>query len=327
RLIKVPFVGMPVEIDQLGRGKITKLIGKNALVAVDVLDGRQIEWPVSSIKPILVKDQVRFDTVVQPRVPVKTVKNDKISTLNRALESLRFGLVPEQYIEELTLGIEELNTWAQTCFARIMFNPRCGFEVNGPYGTGKSHTLALIRYLARKKGLLTARVEVDGQNVSLSNPAPLLYSLWNSLAENDLESENPLLNLYVKVIKRGNIPTSVINEDYDRIQNNIETIHTLMRTGYLDKYTHVVDAVISSSNEFTGRQAVKIITTEPNLDRSQIKLDNMIGHRVKERPYDFIESLAGHAMLAKLAGYKGLVVTIDEFETEHKDKKNLVRVE
>lgn len=36
-----------------------------------------------------------------------------------------------------------------------------------------------------------------------------------------------------------------------------------------------------------------------------------------DRPKDFIESLAGHALIAKLAGYKGMIITIDEFEVEH----------
>jgi len=42
----------------------------------------------------------------------------------------------------------------------------------------------------------------------------------------------------------------------------------------------------------------------------------MIGNTVVDRPYDLVESLAGNAIVAQLAGLRGLVVTIDEFEVE-----------
>jgi hypothetical protein len=42
----------------------------------------------------------------------------------------------------------------------------------------------------------------------------------------------------------------------------------------------------------------------------------MIGRRVEERPADMVEALIGSAQLAKLAGFAGLVITIDEFEVE-----------
>jgi len=47
----------------------------------------------------------------------------------------------------------------------------------------------------------------------------------------------------------------------------------------------------------------------------------MVSRTVQARGMDLVESLAGHAALARLAGFKGLVVTIDEFEIEYIDKK------
>lgn len=45
-------------------------------------------------------------------------------------------------------------------------------------------------------------------------------------------------------------------------------------------------------------------------------IKRMIGNTVVDRPYDFVGSLAGNAIIAQLAGLRGLVVTIDEFEVE-----------
>ncbi|MBE3101366.1 MAG: DUF2791 family P-loop domain-containing protein, partial [Firmicutes bacterium] len=254
----------------------------------------------------------------------RKVDNSILKT--RTIESLRFGLVPEHHIEQLTLGFTELNDWASNTFEKCSSGVPNGFEISGPYGTGKSHTLSLIRYLARKQGFLTARVELDGQNISLSSPVLFLNALWATLAENDLDSDSPLVSLYIKVIEKGILPTKIIRNGVDRIQNNLQTIHTLMKTGNIEKYAHIVEAIISCSDEYTAIQAKKEISAELNINYSQILLDAMVSKAVSKRGLDLIESLAGHAMLAKMAGYKGLIVTIDEFEIEYIDKKNINRV-
>jgi hypothetical protein len=48
----------------------------------------------------------------------------------------------------------------------------------------------------------------------------------------------------------------------------------------------------------------------------RLALRRMLGNSVAERPYDLVATLAGHALIARLAGFQGLVVTIDEFEVE-----------
>lgn len=325
----IPIPGMIVEVEKIGRAKIVKLVGNKALISVDALSGRQIEWEIDKMSPINTMEQPSNETQLHDRTSTnifhRNRNNDVLKT--RTIESLRFGLVPEHHIEELTLGFDELKTWTSESLKGCLSGNPSGFEISGPYGTGKSHTLSLIRYLARKQGFLTARVEVDGQNISLSNPAVLLNALWTTLAENGLDSESPLVDLYIKAINSGNIPTTIITAGFDRIKNNLKTIYTLMRTGNIDKYAHVVESIIACSEQITATQAVKEICSEYNIDRSQIRLDAMVSRAVSQRGMDLIESLAGHAVLAKLAGFKGLIVTFDEFEIEYIDRKNIARVE
>ena len=235
--------------------------------------------------------------------------------MKKIIEALRFGLVSESHIEELTLGFDELGNWATKCFTECAKVNPAGFEVNGPYGTGKSHTLAVIRYLALKKGFLTARIEIDGQNITLANPANLLKNLWVSLVESGLDAEHPLLNLYVKALDNtnGHIPSKIVVKGVDRIKNNIKTIYELKKTSNIDKYASFIDSIISCNDEFTAMDVTRMIFKEKNIDRTNITLTNMIGRKVDNRPYDLIESLAGHAIIARLARYKRLIVTIDEF--------------
>lgn len=243
----------------------------------------------------------------------------------QAIEALRFGLVPESYIKELTIGFDEISLWVNICLDKCQFGIPACFEVSGPYGMGKSHTLNLVRHIAKERGFLTVHAEVDGQNVSLSNPAMLLYSLWSTLPENGIDPEYPLLSIYQKVANSGFIPSNIICMENDRIVNNLKSISKLMRIGMLDEHAYLIDALLSSSNEITARQLIDFLRSKLNNGISSIKFNNAIGRQVDCRPFDFIESLAGNALLMKLAGYKGLIVTIDEFEVEYNNKENLAR--
>ncbi len=312
---------MTVDINRLGHGKIVKVSGNSALVSVFCLKNLEIEVALSEMKP-LEEMSLSSDRVTSPGDRNKLSRSKKTNTI----EALRFGLVPEENIEELTLGFEELSNWVEKGLSKCLHDMPCGFQVSGPYGTGKSHTLSLVRYIARKKGFLTARVELDGHTLSLSNHGMLLNSIWASLSENDIDFQEPLIDLYKKALKNDTIPSSIITEGKDKIKNNMLLIHTLIRTGHLDKYASLISSVISSGNEYTPAQ-VRGMIKENNIDKKDIIIEKMIGSKVSDRPYDFVQALAGHAALSRLAGYRGLIITMDEFEIEYLYKRKLVKIE
>ncbi len=363
-----PFSGMQVMIDGIGPGKIVKVMGKSALVAIDRLNGLQIEKNLDDLVPaekhlsdsnpteetadnsIVLRKHSNVSAQVEkpPKDPISIQKSDfdkkklrkipigkeqclhKKASENsaiRTIESLRFGLVPDKHIEELTLGFEELKQWIENGFDKCKKGVPVGFEISGIYGTGKSHTLSMIRYLAEKEGFLTASVEVDGKNLSFSDPEVLLNNLWGYLSGDNLDYEFPLLDLYIKVIEKGGTHTKIVTDGHNKIRNNLITINNVLRSGHLDKYSEHINTIISSGNEYTTTQVIKEITSEHNLNKSQIKLKRMIDRKVENRPMCFVESIAGHAIIAKLAGYKGLIITIDEFEIEHTDKERFEKVQ
>lgn len=120
----------------------------------------------------------------------ESVCHDSLKTI----EALRFGLVPTTRLPELTLGFEKARSWVLSRLPAPRGN-RVVSQVNGPFGTGKSHMMALIRCLAMKEGYAVAQVEVDGSQVSLSQPADLLAKLWQSVKAEGLPVMNPLLRL------------------------------------------------------------------------------------------------------------------------------------
>lgn len=247
-----------------------------------------------------------------------TIDTSKFPVL-KALDSLRFGLVPEAMIEQLTVNFEELENLTHKWLPNPSRPKANVIEIVGQYGTGKTHTMAVIRQIALNNGYVTARVEVDGQKVSLADPQGLLSALWSNLRAKDLDTDLPLLELYFKAMEKNREAPHFAPKGIDRIADNYGTIRMLKRKAIIDEFATEYNSIISSHNDITASELNAMITRHDTvtwyLDEPVVR--PMIGRQVQYRPYDFIEDLFGHATLCKLAGYKGLVLTIDEFEIEH----------
>lgn len=246
----------------------------------------------------------------------------------KALHSLRFGLVPHERLPELTYGFSDIEEWVLGCLPEgLNMRPKVA-EVFGQYGTGKSHTMAVVRHIAKREGYVVARVEVDSKSISLSEPKTLLSNLWNNLEAHDLHSTTPLLDIYCRAMERGNPAPQFAPQGLDRIYFNYQTLELLKRRDLLEKYEVEYNAVLSCHDEITASDLHREVCRESAIHclTDNPRVVPMIGHRVLERPYDFVEALFGNGLVCHLAGYKGLVVTVDEFEIEHLGKNRWNRV-
>lgn len=239
-------------------------------------------------------------------------------THRRTIEALRFGLVPPQGLEELTVGFDRFEQWVLSHLPHSHDGHPQISEVCGPFGTGKSHAMAVVRHIAHREGYLTASVEVNGNSITLANPKGLLFHLFNSLSGPGLHSSTPLVDLYIKAIERGHSAPVIAPRGIDRIQDNYATVLMLKQRGLIDKYGYSVDAILSCSDEFTTSHVAQEIRRDPSVYSYEVSLRPILGQRRGDRPYDFVEALAGTAVVAQLAGYKGLVIAIDEFEVERR---------
>lgn len=243
----------------------------------------------------------------------------------RAIEALRFGLVPVELLGELTVGFAQLAEWVEGQLPSQHRDRQTFSQVTGPFGTGKSHMMAVIRSVARQNNYLTAHVEVDGVSVSLSDPAQLLCSLWTKLTGNALGADYPTLNLYERAWTTRKGTPRVGAKGVDRVRESFDTVGLLVQAALIDKYADELDQVLSCDDQITAIGAMRLIRRELALQASDVRLHRMIGRRVEERPADMVEVLIGSAQLAKLAGFAGLVITIDEFEVE--DNLSLARLQ
>ena len=233
----------------------------------------------------------------------------------KAIEALRFGLVPTSDLPRLTLGFDKAQEWILSRLPSPSGN-RIVSQVNGPFGTGKSHMMSLIRHVATREGYAVAQVEVDGCRVSLADPASFLAKLYQSMKATGLQATNSLLNLYVKAIKNGLRQWDLSQKGLHRTEGNLGMVRLLHEVGELDYFEEELDSFLCANNQYTASQ-LGVHIRRNSRHNPNTPLYSVIGREVAGRTRDFIESLVSNTIVAVHAGYKGLVITIDEFEVEY----------
>jgi hypothetical protein len=328
-------IGERVRTSNLGEGVIRVVKGDQALVELDSPAGFQVMCPLSEFTALSEPDgAVRESSLENESAAAKTVGDVKAIeavdesinlTARRSIEALRFGLIPRYALSRLTVGHARLSTWIEKQLPEPDEPVPTLSEVCGPFGTGKSHTMAVVRETALKQNFLTAQVEVDGSRVSLSDPARLLFALWPTLEGENWKSSTPLTDLYRKVLAKRLEPGDVFGyrgrgTDLDPVKKNFRVLVELQRVGKVDVFAERLEGWLSSSDSLTTTQLRADLHSEAGFDQTSPRVTPMINRFVAERPKDFIKVLIGHSMMARLAGYSGLVVTIDEFEIERQDR-------
>jgi hypothetical protein len=175
----------------------------------------------------------------------------------------------------------------------------------------------VIRDIAKEQGYLTSWIEVDGKNITFSRPETILQQIWSNLEGKDLITTTKLLDLHLKALERYG--ASVLNEKlkyFPRLANVNYAIRKIKNLDILDEYGHRIDCLLSSIPEETASSLKKEVSKE-HYSLKFIKIPPMIGLKVNSRPYDFLETIVGNTYLSQLAGYNGLIITVDEFEVEN----------
>jgi hypothetical protein len=180
--------------------------------------------------------------------------------------------------------------------------------------------MAAVRLIAQEAGWLTAWVEVDGDLISLSDPAKLLAQLWPTLSATDFESPMPVSALYLRAIERSHQDRPKALLPFEPVYSNFVALATTRRHLKIGDFEAQFEGVLSDC-EPVGPLALDLgraVAARGSYNIIDSTLPRrMIAIRVSERPDNFVNCLLGHAIVAGLAGFRGLVLTIDEFEVEH----------
>jgi len=324
--------------NRFGWVKVLAVHGPRARVSVDKLNGLELSVEMDRLPDVEVADprperrtsggRARKPVKVRHRPPrVLTAETDEGVDDLAAVEALRFGLVPQSRLEELTIGFDENGDWLKAQLPDENGGEPFVAEVWGQFGAGKTHTMAVLRQVAREKGYLTSQVEVDGKGVTLAKPDSLYASIAMALGGQGFRTCTPILDLYMRAIDTGHPAPSIAPKGIDRTYDNYESLQAISDANLLDKYSEELEAALSESGTVTVSEVSRRIKREYAIDTWDVKLRKVIGQKVGDRPYDFVEALVGLAVLAKIAGFEGLILTVDEFEVEQVGSANYDRVQ
>ncbi|MGC2745583.1 MAG: BREX system ATP-binding domain-containing protein [Candidatus Angelobacter sp.] len=108
-----------------------------------------------------------------------SVKNHRSS-----IRRLRRGVVANSHILQLSVGIDPLIREMERQLRLLRFRTAEGFFVDGEWGTGKSHILAVLRQMAATKGFATAYINLNGNNAALNHPQRFFHLVSNRVRVN-----------------------------------------------------------------------------------------------------------------------------------------------
>jgi hypothetical protein len=240
----------------------------------------------------------------------------------RAVEALRFGLVPTVWLEELTIGYGRLEAWTTSLLPSANDHRPIAAEISGPFGTGKSHACAVVRSIASQHGYLIANVEVDGLRVSMSEPSLLWHAISRTVTANGLTSSTPIVDIYLRAMgmdSRGLHTTRDADGLFSRDAGwaNFEAVRTAVEHGVLESIATVLEDHLSSNPQLPAGQVKTLLRAETGIPAERWTLMPVIGRGVLHRSADFVRALTALALAGQMAGFAGLVITVDEFEVEY----------
>ncbi len=314
--------GSRVVDSTFGPGTVVRETKIGYLVAFDSLGALELDRPRGSIRGIDGPAPVPKVERPAPRQRAGDGAADPTSRARVAVDALRFGVVPASHLPELTLGYDGLVRWVAANLPRPG-EPARAAAVYGSFGSGKSHTMAAVREIARDRGYLAMATEIDGTEISLAQPRELLARLLDHLTgSTDLDGAAPLLSLVQTALKKGAKP--VAGRRSPLLQETVSSIERLSTTGRFDDLDDLVERLLGSDPALTRTDFKAVVRDTLDWDDYvRLTYDREYSPRplicyspVGERPGNFVEAMVGYATIARSAGFEGLVVTIDELEVE-----------
>lgn len=245
--------------------------------------------------------------VAQPReAAVFSPEQAQRLEARRAIEALRFGVVPNKRIRELSFGLDQERESLRKAFDTV---EQIGGDVRvalGEYGTGKSHFFELAAQEALARNFLVMTTSLDIREVPPNRPQRIYNALIRSLRYPDLPDTGTLVPLMERLLKhptvyaalgeklRGTTFATVLH-NYSLLRGaDSEKLEPLLNwiSGEKVYIKSVRDALLVKNKDFPVR-ALSMMTTSAD---------------------QYCYLLNGWGWLASQVGYAGVAVLLDESE-------------
>jgi hypothetical protein len=291
-----------VEHPQLGPGKLLKTYMGGHEWEVEFASGRRFRLPAREFETESVAAwRQRAAPLAELPLPHPPVLGTEQFRARQTLEALRFGIVPVQDVETLTIGLEAESVSLNRALARTKERGGDVQAVIGDYGFGKSHFVELAARRALRDNFLVMTASLDLLEAPPNKPYAVYHALLKSLRYPDVSSQPGLRPLLEKA---ANQPAAL--RQMIELSPLPERCPLALGLGALLDSTSqaVIDDVANwlSGDTHPDKRLRPYIRTLPRL------------YKVGETSRLFTYLLTGISTLARCLGYSGLAVLIDESE-------------
>lgn len=235
------------------------------------------------------------------------------------IHSLRGGVVPRLGLQHVQVGRnEELKSFVKNI--ETMVDGGTAFRmVIGEYGSGKTFFLSLVRSIALEKGLVVMNADLSPTKrlYSSNGQARLLFSeLTQSLSTRTKQDGGALSNILEKFIsiarqeaqEKGCDVSVVIFEKLKDLNDYTDGYNFATA---VSKYWEGYD----TGNDVLKENALKWLRGEYS---SKVETLRDLGIREYINDATFYNSLKLYSILVRKAGYKGLLINLDEMVNLYK---------
>ncbi len=302
-------IGSIVNHPLFGRGQVVELRNAAREAAVRFDNGIRAVVPANILSVLEAAKTPASPPrpVIAPRVEVAlTPEQEQRFAARRTVEALRYGVVPQRRIRELSAGLESERASLHRACDAVAHSGGDVRVILGEYGTGKSHFFELAAQEALERNFLVAMTSLDVREVPPNRPQRIYNSLIRNLRYPDASDTGTLVPLFERILDQPSVYAPLMEKLRETIFSSALYNYSMMRGQpgealdvFLDwisgekVYVKAVrDAVAVKHKEFPIR-ALSMMTTSAD---------------------QYCYLLSGWGWIAAQAGYAGLAVLLDESE-------------
>lgn len=290
-----------VEHPQLGPGRLVKTYMGGHEWEVEFASGRRFRLPAREFEQESVAAwQAQANLSIALPAPRQAILGADQFRARQTLETLRFGIVPVQDVETLTIGLEAEGVSLNRALARSKERGGDVLAIIGDYGFGKSHFIELAARRALRENFLVMVASLDLREVPPAKPREIYRALTASTRYPDTE-------------RRGLQPLLDKAREYPGIIDRLIDLSPLAERCPLAGALNAIETGVTQSGyedlvDWIGGQ----VKPTKELRAFYKKPPTLYTTGEVARLYTYL--LTGLSQMAALAGYSGLAVLIDESE-------------